>query len=236
MGGAPAPTPFSLHVFTLCLGGTSHGDCFGTGYHGALPQPDTGAVPHIASAVQHRLTRGLADENTIRHHSPHCYFQDGHKHVFIYIHLHYAERSALSGAFLHCFILFVLCLYYYICIAFLLIFVPLKEYYSASTPPLPQRQFPKFQFSKVPIFQKNQRNQKKQKKTIVPGLCLTPSSPHGLCRIVFFWFFWFLWFFWKIGILENWNFGFFYFLGCFKFSISLEVDNTTTFSQFQNSL
>ena len=57
-----------------------------------------------------------------------------------------------------------------------------------------------------------------------------------VCAELFFLVFWFLWFFWKIGILENWNFGFFDFLGCFKFVISLEVDNTTTFSQFQNSL
>ena len=209
MGGAPAPTPFSLHVFTLCLGGTSHGDCFGTGYHGALPQPDTGAVPHIASAVQHRLTRGLADENTIRHHSPHCYFQDGHKHVFIYIHLHYAERSALSGAFLHCFILFVLCFYYYICIAFLLIFVPLKEYYSASTPPSPKgnfqnSNFPKFQFSKIPIFQKNQRNQKKQKKQLCQDFA-SPPLPPMVCAELFFLVF--LVILVSLVFLENWNFG-----------------------------
>ena len=50
-------------------------------------------------------------------------------------------------------------------------------------------------------------------------------------ELFFFVFFGFFGFFWKIGILENWNFGFFDFLGCFKFSISLEVDNTTTFSQ-----
>ena len=43
------------------------------------------------------------------------------------------ERSALSGAFLHCFILFICC--FYICIAFLLIFLPLQEYYFALTPP-----------------------------------------------------------------------------------------------------
>ena len=60
-------------------------------------------------------------------------------------------------------------------------------------------------------------------------------------ELFFFCFFGFFGFFgklefWKIGILENRNFGFFDFLGCFKFSISLEVDNTTTFSQFQNSL
>ena len=52
-----------------------------------------------------------------------------------------------------------------------------------------------------------------------------------VCAELFFWvFFWFLWFFWKIGILDfliSWD--------ILKFSISLEVDNTPTFSQFQNS-
>ena len=154
------------------------------------------------------------------------------------------ERSALSGAFLHCFILFVFC--FYICIAFLLIFVPLKEYYSASTPPLPQRQFPKFQFSKIPIFQnsnfpkfqfsKKTKETKKNKKTNCARTLPHSLFPPWSVQNCFFWFFWFLWFFWKIGILENLNFGFFDFLGCFKFSISLEVDNAITFSHFQNSL
>ena len=112
---------------------------------------------------------------------------------------------------------FVCILFLYICIAFLLIFVPLKEYYSASTPPSPKGNFQNSNFPK------NQRN---KKKTIVPGLCLTPSSPHGLCRIVFLCFFGFFGFFgnlefWKIGILNlfiSWD--------MLKFSISLEVDNT----------
>ena len=143
---------------------------------------------------------------------------------------------------MHCFILFLLG--FYICIAFLLIFVPLKEYYSASTPPLPQRQFPKFQFSKIPIFQNSNfpkfqfsKKTKETKKTNCARTLPHPLFPPWSVQNWFFLFFWFLcFFFWKIGILENWNFGFFDFLGCFKFSISLEVDNTTTFSHFQNSL
>ena len=86
-----------------------------------------------------------------------------------------SERSALSGAFLHCFILFVFC--FYICIVFLLIFVPLKE--SCLNPPSPKGNFQNFNFPKFQL----------KKKTIVPGLCLTPSSPHGLCRIDFFVYF-----------------------------------------------
>ena len=116
--------------------------------------------------------------------------------VGIYRYIYISERSALSGAFLHCFILFVFC--FYICIAFLLIFVPLKEYYSASTPPLPQRQFPKFQFSKVPIFKKNQRNQKNKKNNCARTLPHPLFPPWSVQN----WFFWFLWFFWKIGILD----------------------------------
>ena len=108
----------------------------------------------------------------------------------------FSERSALSGAFLHCFILFVFC--FYICIAFLLIFVPLKEYYSASTPPLPQRQFPKFQFSK---------KTKETKKTNCARTLPHPLFPPWSVQNCFFCFF---------GILENWNFGFFDFLEYFK--------------------
>ena len=93
--------------------------------------------------------------------------------------------------------------------------------------------FPKFQFSKIPIFQKNQRNQKNQ---LCQDFASPPLPPMVCAELFFFVFLVSLFFFWKIGILENWNFGFFDFLGCFKFSISLEVDNTTTFSHFQNSL
>ena len=113
------------------------------------------------------------------------------------------ERSALSGAFLHCFILF-LSLY---CVS--IDFCAIERILFCLNPPPPPKaiskipifqnsNFPKLQFSKIPIFQKNQRN---QKKPIVPGLCLTPSSPHGLCRIGFFGFFGKLEF-WKIGILD----------------------------------
>ena len=117
------------------------------------------------------------------------------------------EKSALSGAFLHCFILFVFC--FYICIAFLLIFVPLKEYYSASTSPLPQRQFPKFQFSKIPIFQNSNfpkfqfsKKTKETKKTNCARTLPHPLFPPWSVQNWFFWFFWFLWFFWKIVILD----------------------------------
>ena len=111
-----------------------------------------------------------------------------------------SERSALSGAFLHCFILFVFC--FYICIAFLLIFVPLKEYYSASTPPSPKgnfqnSNFPKFQFSKIQIFQKNQRNQKNQ---LCQDFASPPLPPMVCAELVFVGFFGFF------GKLEFWIF------------------------------
>ena len=120
------------------------------------------------------------------------------------------ERSALSGAFLHCFILFVFC--FYICIAFLLIFVPLKEYYSASTPPSPKgnfqnSKFPKFQFSKIPIFQKKTKETKKNKKKQLCQDFASPPLPPMVCAELFFLFFLVSLVFLKIGILENWNFG-----------------------------
>ena len=71
---------------------------------------------------------------------------------------------------------------------------------------------PKFQFSKIPIFQKKQRNQKNQKKTILHrpwGEEGVRQSPGTIGFFVFFGFFGFFGKleFWKIGILENWNFG-----------------------------
>ena len=106
------------------------------------------------------------------------------------------ERSALSGAFLHCFILFVFC--FYICIVFLLIFVPLTESYSASTPPPPKA------ISKIPIFQnsnfpKKPKKPKKNKKSILHrpwGEEGVRQSPGTIVLLVFF-----------FGFLENWNFG-----------------------------
>ena len=63
----------------------------------------------------------------------------------------------------------------YISIGFLLIFVPLKESYFALTPPVPQRQFPKFEFSKNLI--------KKTKKLIVLGFYFL-FFLFMVCRIV----------------------------------------------------
>ena len=139
-------------------------------------------------------------------------------------------------------------LFHFVCILFLYLYCVSIDFcaterilFCLNPPPLPQRQFPKFQFSKIPIFQnsnfpKKPKKPKKNKKTNCARTLPHPLFPPWSVQNCFFCFFWFLWFFWKIGILENWNFGFFDFLGCFKCSISLEVDNTTTFSQFQNSL
>ena len=63
---------------------------------------------------------------------------------------------------------------------------------------------PKFQFSKIPIFQKKTKKPKKTKKN---NSAQTMGGRGGEAKSWHNWFFWFLWFFWKIGILENWNFG-----------------------------
>ena len=57
-----------------------------------------------------------------------------------------------------------------------------------------------------------------------------------VCAELFFLVLLFFLEFWKIGILENWNIGFLMSWDILKFSISLEVDNTPTFPQFENSL
>ena len=61
---------------------------------------------------------------------------------------------------------------------------------------------PKFQFSKIPIFQKKETKKTNSAQTM-GGRGGEAKSWHNC----FFCFFWFLCFFWKIGILENWNFG-----------------------------
>ena len=71
--------------------------------------------------------------------------------------------------------------------------------------------FPKFQFSKIPIFQK------KQKKQLCQDFASPPLPPMVCAELFFLFFLVFLFFlenwnfgkleFWKIGILENWNFG-----------------------------
>ena len=94
----------------------------------------------------------------------------------------------------------VFALFHFVCMLFLYLYCVSIDFCATErilfclNPPLPPRQFPKFQFSK-----KNKKKQKK--KTIVPGLCLTPSSPHGLRRIGFFVFLVLL-FFWNFGKLE----------------------------------
>ena len=106
------------------------------------------------------------------------------------------ERSALSGAFLHCFILFVFC--FYICIVFLLIFVPLTESYSASTPPPPKA------ISKIPIFQ-NSNFPKKPKKPKQKQKINSAQTMGGRGGEAKSWHNCFVGFF--FGFLENWNFG-----------------------------
>ena len=76
---------------------------------------------------------------------------------------------------------------------------------------------PKFQFSKIPIFQKKTKKPKKPKKTILHrpwGEEGVRQSPGTIGFFVFLVSLGFLenWNFgklefWKIGILENWNFG-----------------------------
>ena len=106
--------------------------------------------------------------------------------IYIYIRKERSERRVFA-------------LFHFVCILFLYLYCVSIDFCATErilfclNPPLPQRQFSK-------------------KKKNVPGLCLTPSSPHGLCRSYFFVFFFgsFCFFleFWKIGILENWNLGF----------------------------
>ena len=61
---------------------------------------------------------------------------------------------------------------------------------------------PKFQFSKIPIFQKNQRNQKNQKKQFCTDHGGKRGSGKVLAQLVFLFFF-----FGFFVFLENWNFG-----------------------------
>ena len=125
----------------------------------------------------------------------------------------------------------VFALFHFVCILFLYLYCVSIDFcaterriFCLNPPPPPKAiskipifqnsNFPKFQFSKIPIFQnsnfpKKPKKPKTPKKPIVPGLCLTPSSPHGLCRIGFFVFFGFFGFF---GKLEFWKIGILYFL------------------------
>ena len=61
--------------------------------------------------------------------------------------------------------------------------------------------FPKFQFSKIPIFQKNQRNQKNQKKQF----CTDHGGKRGWGKVLAQLFF--LFFLVSLFFFENWNFG-----------------------------
>ena len=71
---------------------------------------------------------------------------------------------------------------------------------------------PKFQFSKIPIFQNSNfpKKTKETKKNKKNNSAQTMGGRGGEAKSwhnCVFCFFWFLWFFLKIGILENWNFG-----------------------------
>ena len=127
----------------------------------------------------------------------------------------------------------VFALFHFVCILFLYLYCVSIDFCATErilfclNPPLPQRQFPKFQFSK-----KKQKT-KRPKKQLCQDFASPPLPQWSVQNCCFFGLLEIGMFFLTFGKLE---FGIFDVLGYFKFSILLEVDNTPTFPQFQNSL